>query len=263
MKLRIVSDIHTDINQDRNYQFNFGDDFVVNCGDTAGDRFATASWIRSFMKRGVFVEGNHLGYNRVTYDSGDTKEESIKYLKNNFRSGAVRFLENTTYMVEDIVFVGCTLYTDFNLYGNPIYCLNLARKSMNDFKYVKVKDEDKIRRLSPHDTIKWHKDSVSFINKTCKKYPEKKIIVVTHYAPSVDCVCKEYEGDRLNAAFASNLDWVLQENENLILWCHGHMHSDVDFVKHGTRVVCCPLGYYNETKRDLKNYGLVIDTDEL
>ena len=81
MKLRIISDIHTDINQDKNYQFDFGDDFIVNCGDTAGDRITTAAWIRTFMKRGIFVEGNHLGYNRMTYDSGDTKQESVKYLK--------------------------------------------------------------------------------------------------------------------------------------------------------------------------------------
>jgi len=54
----------------------------------------------------------------------------------------------------------------------------------------------------------------------------------------------------------------MKDNDNLVLWCHGHMHSDVDFTKYGTRVVCYPFGYYNETKRDLKNYGLIIDTDD-
>lgn len=263
MKLRIISDIHADINKDKNYQFDFGDDFIVNCGDTAGDRIAIASWVSTNIKRGVFVEGNHLGYNRITYDSGDTKQESVKFLKNKFKSGNVRFLENNVYCEEDIVFVGCTLYTDFNLYENPIYCLNLARKAMNDFRYIKVQDKDLIRTLSPHDTIKWHKKSIGFIDKTCKKYPDKKIVVVTHHAPSADCTSIEFKGDRLNAAFTSNLDWIMKENDNLVLWCHGHIHSDIDFSRHGTRIVCCPFGYYNETKRDLKNYGLIIDTDKL
>lgn len=263
MKLRIISDIHIDINKEKNYPFDFGDDFVVNCGDISGDRVATGVWVNALIKRGVFVEGNHLGYNRITYDSDDTKEESIKYLKKHFKKGDVRYLENSTYVVDDVVFVGCTLYTDFNLYGNPIYCLNLARKSMNDFRHVKVADNDTIRKLTPYDTIKWHKKSVDFINKACKKYQDKKIIVVTHYAPSVSCISKEYETDRLNAAFASNLEWIMEENNNLVLWCHGHIHSDVDFTKHGTRVVCCPWGYFNELNKDVANYGLIIDTDDL
>ena len=44
MKLRIISDIHTDINQDRNYQFDFGDDLIVNCSNNVGDRCTTTAW---------------------------------------------------------------------------------------------------------------------------------------------------------------------------------------------------------------------------
>ena len=65
----------------------------------------------------------------------------------------------------------------------------------------------------------------------------------------------------LSPAFASNLDWIMQENDNLVLWCHGHVHSDVDFTKYGTRVVCCPWGYFNENNKDISSYGLIIDTD--
>lgn len=263
MKLRIISDIHTDINQDKNYQFNFGEDFVIACGDISGDRITTETWIRSNLKRGIFVEGNHLGYEKVTRDEKDTKQGSIEYLNSAFSSEKVKFLENNFYIVDDIVFVGCTLYTDFNLYEDPIYCLNHARKAMNDFRRVKVRDNYYTRKLSPYDTIKWHKQSINFINTTCEKYPDKKIVVVTHYAPSVDCISDEYKDDMLSAAYASNLEWIMEENHNLVLWCHGHVHHDVDFVKHGTRVVCCPFGYFNETNRDVKNYGLVIDTNTL
>ena len=244
MKLRIISDIHIDINKDKNYQFDFGDDFIVACGDISGDRFTTEEWIKANITNGVFVEGNHLGYNGVTSDSDDTKEYSIKYLKNKFKNGHVRFLENNIYIVEDIVFVGCALYSDFSLYDNPVYCSRLAWKSMNDFRYIKVKDKDIVRTLDPMDTIKWHKKSVNFINKTCKTYSNKKIVVVTHYAPSIESISEEYKDDMLSAAFASNLEWVMQENDNLVLWCHGHVHTDVDYIKYGTRVVCCPLGVF-------------------
>ena len=85
MKLRIISDIHTDINNEKDYRFDFGDDFVINCGDTAGDRRFVASWVGFNMKRGVFVEGNHLGYEKITHDKRDTKQESIKYLRSAFK----------------------------------------------------------------------------------------------------------------------------------------------------------------------------------
>lgn len=102
MKLRIISDIHADINQERNYQFDFGEDFVIACGDISGDRITTEMWIRSNIKRGVFVEGNHLGYEKVTRDEKDTKQGSIEYLNAAFSSETVKFLENNIYIVDDI-----------------------------------------------------------------------------------------------------------------------------------------------------------------
>ncbi len=87
---------------------------------------------------------------------------------------------------------------------------------MNDFYRIKVKGKENIRTLSPYDTMKWHKRSVNFINKTCKKYPDKKIVVVTHHAPSADCISDEYKGDMLNAAFASNLEWVMEEKGEIV-----------------------------------------------
>ena len=47
MKLRIISDIHTDINSSKQTTFDFGDDFVICCGDISGDRFSTEEWIRN------------------------------------------------------------------------------------------------------------------------------------------------------------------------------------------------------------------------
>ena len=55
----------------------------------------------------------------------------------------------------------------------------------------------------------------------------------------------------------------MKENNNLVLWCHGHVHHDVDLIKYGTLVVCCPFGYFNETNKNVAKYGLTIDTNEL
>ena len=80
MKLRIVSDIHSDINtNDRPY--DFGDDFVICCGDISGDRISTEEWVKNNIKKGIVIGGNHLGYNEVTYDEKDSLNNSIKYLQ--------------------------------------------------------------------------------------------------------------------------------------------------------------------------------------
>ena len=51
MKLRIISDIHCDINSGQNTSFDFApDDFVICCGDISGDRITTEKWINNNLK---------------------------------------------------------------------------------------------------------------------------------------------------------------------------------------------------------------------
>ncbi len=145
MKLKLISDLHIDIN--KNY-FNFknnkdNNDFYVIAGDISSNRIETENFINENISKGVFVEGNHLGYNMsintkdklLQYLSIDNSRESylkyiksieekstlnysFKYLKNKFKNSSVKFLNNSTYIVnsnnENIVFAGCILYTDFN-----------------------------------------------------------------------------------------------------------------------------------------------------
>ena len=83
MKLRIISDIHCDINSGQNTNFDFApDDFVICCGDISGDRITTEQWINNNLKQGIVVGGNHLGYTHFTYDKEESLNLSIKYLQN-------------------------------------------------------------------------------------------------------------------------------------------------------------------------------------
>ena len=66
--IRIISDIHTDVNESRNYSFDFGNDFVINCGDTAGNAGMAYSWLITHIRKGVSIAGNHLGYSSVYPD---------------------------------------------------------------------------------------------------------------------------------------------------------------------------------------------------
>lgn len=261
MKIRIISDIHADINKNDS-PYDFGDDFVICCGDVSGDRISTERWIKNNIKKGIIIGGNHLGYNEVTFDEKDTLIYSIKYLQDKFKDSPVYFLENQSVEIEDVIFVGCILFTDFNLFNHEDVCKMMAHKKMNDYRYVKVIDGNKLRKITATDQQKLHYESKKFIEKVCDENPSKKIIVISHHAPSSKSIPVPYKHSTLSAAYASNLEELVLKYKNLKLWCHGHMHTNCNYKLHGTKVICNPRGYYNENPEFDPN-GIIVDTKRL
>ena len=261
MKLRIISDIHCDINGFKNTTFDFGDDFVICCGDVSCDRFSTEFWINRNLRQGIVIAGNHLGYHPVTQDNNDSFNLSITYLKNKFKN-KIYSLENQRLTINDVIFVGCTLFTDFKLYNRKSECELIAYKSLNDYRYVKLFKSGNLVKIQPADQIRMHNKSKKYIENVCKENPDKKIVVVTHHAPSSKSIPEEYKADDLSAAFASNLEEIIAKYDNLKLWCHGHIHNNTDYNLYGTRIVANPLGYPGENPKFDRN-GIIIDTDKL
>lgn len=281
--IRVISDIHTDVNKDKNYVFDFGDDFVVNCGDTSGDCETTRAWVRSYMRDGVFVAGNHLGYTMPyperngpqniknwgsVIDPKNTKNGQADYLHSVFR-GNVKFLSNDIKEFQDIIFIGNTLYTDFKLFGskNQIPCMVEASRRLNDFRYcyylyVKKKNKIKdgyVREYTPEFHLKQHQICMIYLKRRLDRLRKdgntKPIVIVTHHAPMPFCVEDEYKNDPLSAAFASDLREFVNTYPEIRLWCYGHVHTPQDFIYNRTRFVCEPWGYFNENGFDIDNYG--------
>ena len=118
MKIRILSDLHLDINQEIPFSLEDKETFTVLCGDISGNHEQTIEWISQNIKQGVFVEGNHIGYD---------SQYSIQYIENLLSSeypttAMVTYLKNGFKMVDDIVFVGGILWTDFNLFPDSFDC---------------------------------------------------------------------------------------------------------------------------------------------
>lgn len=285
--IRVISDIHADYNERHNYTFNFGDDFVVNCGDTGGTAKTCINWNRANVQHGVVVAGNHLGYgsNFPELDTNgechpkNTKGYQIKtvgnYMYDKERS---LFMSNSTTEYEGIVFIGSTLYTDFALYGedNIEESMAYAKLHMNDFRYIHVdghreyyrrpngtwdiemrkRSESTVRKFTPHDHAYFFHYSFNFIKEKVMEYSHKPIVVVTHHAPSPYSISSKYTGSMLNPAFVSDLNKYIVEHPEIRLWCHGHLHDPVDYILGETRVVCCPFGYNNENNWELPyEYG--------
>ena len=292
--IRIISDIHADYNKSENYSFNFGDDFVINCGDTAGDSKTCIEWNRQNIRHGVTVAGNHLGYSLAhpelntptEFHFSNTKNGQVKELGNYlYDADKALFLSNSTTEYKGIIIIGSTLFTDFALYGEKHIeeAMAYAKKYMNDFRYPMVsgrrdynltpegwqikmirKVDSKVRQFTPQDHAYFFHHSFNFIKEKVMEYKHKPIIVVTHHAPSPYSISPEYEGSMLNPAFASNLNKYIVEHPQIRLWCHGHVHNTFDYILGQTRVICCPFGYNNENDWPLPyGYGIRVAIDDI
>ena len=76
-------------------------------------------------------------------------------------------------------------------------------------------------------------------------------MVITHHAPSVRSVPELYQADLLSAAYASNLEDLI-ESANITLWIHGHTHQSQDYTIGATRILCNPRGYSTEMNPGFK-----------
>lgn len=269
MKFRIISDLHVDINahyEDDNLLKFDPDAFYLIAGDTSGSYEVTSAFIKNHIKQGVFILGNHEGYegNSNLHNEPDpTKERIAMKLAQDFPLDSnVSFLENDYKEIgEDIVVIGCTLYTDFKLYEkldwDQSFAMMTAHRSMNDFRYVYTYTEDGngYRLVTPRDYLNRFNTSLNFIEETCNKFPDKKIVVVTHHAPSMKSIQGRYVTDVLSAAYASDLYDFIKKHDNIKLWCHGHSHDKAKYkIRNRAQVISNPFGYFNEAGHNLNKY---------
>lgn len=224
LKIRYLSDIHNDVNGD-DFKLS-GDVFTVLAGDISGNVDSAIEWVKKNVKQGVFVEGNHILYNSKYF-----LEDSYGKLREAFPLDAdVSFLQNESKVVNGITFAGCTLWTDYNLYGHQSYYMARAERLMNDYRW-RVKG---VRKTTPERLLKEHVKSVNFL----KQF--ENAVFVTHHAPSRKSISAYYGEDDANPCYASDLEELASRQK---VWIHGHVHDCFDYYIGDCHVVCNPRGY--------------------
>lgn len=194
----------------------------------------------------VFVAGNHEFYRSFMTESLDVASRVG-------HRGGVYFLENTSVAIGDIIFCGGTLWTDFGLLGSDWreLAMRKAELEMSDYAQIKFRKNPYARLRATH-TYRRHIGTRRFLERALEIHDGKKIVFVTHHAPSPASIEEKYAGDLLNTAFASDLGAILTEKQPL-LWVHGHVHHYVDYKIADTRVVANPRGYPGEVS--FKNFN--------
>jgi hypothetical protein len=174
MKLCILSDLHLEFVPfvppmvDSNVVILAGD---IQSGDK-GVIWAMANFPHSEV---IYVPGNHEYY-------GQSLPDHTRKLINIAKGSNVHVLDNEAFISGEVVFLGCTLWTDFELFGNPRVAGYYATQNLTDYRRIRVSPS--YRRLRSIDTAGIHKASCHWLALQFKQYPGKKLVVVSHHAPS-------------------------------------------------------------------------------
>ena len=245
MRIFAVSDLHVDQYEtagDPKERLEFAwsaateADVVVVAGDVhtqgRGPRFLA----RAFPgKPVVYVAGNHEFAQGVFPDEIGTLRSRAEGFPD------VRFLENQETIIGGVIFLGCTLWTDFGLWGRITRpaAIHAADTLMPEYRQTRLPGG---RLLTPEATRKAHWKSLAFLAGKLEEHRGRKVVVVTHHAPSPRSIGKNWQGSLLAAAFASDLEKLIATYQPA-LWVHGHLHDFYDYRIGATRVVCNPVGY--------------------
>ena len=238
MKLCILNDLHNEFEPLDVSDLNSNDfDVLILAGDTdigiRGAKWAVEKFLNVPI---IYIAGNHEYYGK--------KIPKINSALREISSGTnLYFLENDELILGDVRFLGCTLWTDFKLYGQDKFqsAVDEAQKVMTDYHRIRLGADKRYRKLRPSDTIFFHYKSTRFLEEKLIKPFEGSTVVITHHSPSPKANANKCE-DLSEAAFSSNLEWLIL-NYKPNLWIHGHVHKKLDYQIGDTRVICNSRGY--------------------
>jgi len=265
MKIAVCSDLHLEF-EDVDLKNTEGAEVLILSGDIMlaedlhnhppltvneyepytelGVRQKVAQRFRAFLHRVskefphvVYVAGNHEFYHGRWKASLDHLREACAVYPN------IYFLEREVKVINEVSFVGATLWTDCNK-GDPL-TLNALGDMMNDYRVIR-NDEHGYSKLRPANTMHRHQQTLSYLKQVLVDMKDKKVVFVGHHAPSNMSTHDRYKHTVhyiMNGGYHSELSEFILDHPQIKLWTHGHMHDPFDYMISETRVVCNPRGY--------------------
>jgi Icc-related predicted phosphoesterase len=266
MKIALVSDVHLEFG-DLDFDNDSSADVLILGGDicvasdmaqrdpynTMGSEYRSNRFHDFFQRccsrfpHVIFIVGNHEHYHGDFARTVPHFRDVLGYLPN------LHILEKETFVLDDITFIGGTLWTDMNKRDNRT--LHDISRMMNDFRCVDNtnKTEDGRGwpgRFTTTDAANDHDAMVAFIDQTIAANPAGRYVVVGHHSPSRLSTHPKYQHQFImNGGYSSELDDFIQDRPQIKLWTHGHTHEDFDYMIAGCRILCNPRGYINYEER--------------
>ena len=234
MKLNILSDLHLGFGA---FDRPVNDaDVVILAGDISRPREA-AAWAMRFEKPVLYVLGNHEFY-------GSSIDGAADELKRLCAGTQVQVLDDTEIVIGHVRFLGSTLWTDFELFGDAekkAAAVSEARRLIRDFSRI-ARAEASDALFSPEDSATLFGRHAGWLDDRLAVAHDGPTVVITHHAPSPRSIHPRFAGSLMNACFVSDAEHLVGA-DRAQLWIHGHTHDSFDYRVNGCRIVCNPRGY--------------------
>jgi len=231
MRIRILSDLHL---EDAPFDPPAAEaDVVVLAGDIHNGA-AGVEWAkRTFTQPVVFVAGNHEPFDAEFHATAAALRAAAA-------GSNVHVLDCGEAVIGGVRFLGCTLWTDFELYGAATRdaAVEAMRRIAPDFRVIAFG----ARAFAPDDWLALHRAHRAWLAERLAAPFAGATAVVTHF-PHPGSITPKFAGHPLNPAFASRLEPLVARSA---LWIHGHTHAASDYRVADSRVICNPRGYARE-----------------
>lgn len=218
-------------------------DILVLAGDIITLRDTNSMfWLKDFADQIglsiIYVLGNHEFY-------GSEFTDARQRVKNFFSETNVFVLDNDRIEINDVRFIGSTLWTDYDAAGRQQVSMTFADRVLNDSRLIRIEKAGRTRPFTSVEAFYEHKQARGFIEAELLKSFDGKTVVITHHAPSVTYgQHPKYPLDELSGAFSSDLEYLFPSVD---LWIWGHTHASVDMQVGRTRLISNQRGYPDES----------------
>lgn len=240
MRILPLSDLHREMYPDRDLGILLDvsrPDVVVLAGDIDKGVKAVEWAAQTFAGiQVIYVAGNHEYYGHKI-DTMPAKIEAACAETDNVEF----FNGKSCIVIDDVLFCGATLWTDFRLFGDEHreHAMIACQHGMNDYHQIRVASRG-YGKFTVTDSAGLHLAHLSHITGHLNGEWNRKRVVISHMAPSMQSVPEMYKSHLLSAAYASNLDALAEKAD---LWIHGHTHTSMDYNIGKCRVIANPCGY--------------------
>lgn len=264
MNIQLLSDLHLEAHPHFLPEPAPGADVLVLAGDVgsyqegsqlADQDFGLARFSPLPLGAGwptpvLFVPGNH------EYDAQDFDEAHARLRSTCDRLG-IAWLERETLVMQDVRFVGTTLWSDFDALADHEGSADLGRRLKLREKAFRAANFYLRKTGGTRNGEPFLAEAMRDQALLCQQWLAQALAVpfagptvaVTHFAPSLLSADPRYGLVPGTAGFCNALDGLLPRAS---LWLHGHLHAPSDYTVRGEsgdgspwqcRVVANPLGY--------------------
>jgi predicted phosphodiesterase len=251
MKLLLLSDLHLELS-DLAVPDQLDFDVAVLAGDIVCPGVRLHDWLARTpaLRRAaavVAVNGNHEYFDGVLQHDAAAMQRAAAAST----MPPLHLLDCSELHLDGVRFLGCTLWTDFELRidtpdgpaADRERGMAVASRAMADYRAIGWCDapQSQARRLTPHDTLRMHRQQRRWLQDRLAEPHDGATVVVTHHGPHRRSLAPRFAANWVSTAYLSELPAPFFEVP--ALWVHGHTHSSHDYRIGNCRVVCNPRGY--------------------